>query len=113
MRDDFRGLRPRTPSTFGSLAVARASVPSLRSVTPVREATGVLEPSAYGDAFADVYDDWYAGISDLEGTVDTVRRLAGGGPVLEIGVGTGRLAVPLVEAGVEVHGVDASEAMVE
>ena len=73
----------------------------------------MFDPAAYGDAFADVYDDWYAGISDVEGTVDTVRRLAGGGPVLELGIGTGRLAIPLVDAGVEVHGVDASEAMVE
>ena len=73
----------------------------------------MLEPSAYGDAFADVYDDWYAGVSDVEGTVNTVRRLADGGPVLEIGIGTGRLALPLQETGVEIHGVDASEAMVE
>jgi SAM-dependent methyltransferase len=73
----------------------------------------VLEPSAYGDAFADVYDDWYSAVSDVEGTVDAVRRLADGGPVLEIGIGTGRLALPMRAAGLEVHGVDASEAMVE
>jgi SAM-dependent methyltransferase len=73
----------------------------------------VLDPSAYGEAFADVYDDWYGDISDVEGTVETVRALAGGGPVLEIGIGTGRLALPLQAAGLEVHGVDASPAMVE
>ncbi|NIN73471.1 MAG: methyltransferase domain-containing protein [Gemmatimonadetes bacterium] len=38
--------------------------------------------------------------------------LAGSGPVLELGIGTGRLALPLSERGVEVHGIDASEAMV-
>jgi SAM-dependent methyltransferase len=80
---------------------------------PVREATGVHDPAAYGDAFADVYDEWYAGVSDVEGTVAAVRRLAAGGPVLEVGIGTGRLAVPLRDAGVEVHGVDSSHAMVE
>ena len=71
------------------------------------------DPSAYGEAIADVYDDWYPDVSDVEGTVDTIRRLAAGGPVLELGIGTGRLALPLRAAGVDVHGVDASEAMVE
>ncbi len=36
----------------------------------------------------------------------------GDGPVLELGIGTGRIALPLVQRGIEVHGVDASEAMV-
>jgi len=72
-----------------------------------------LDPAAYGDAIADVYDDWYADVSDVEGTVDTIAALAGGGPVLELGIGTGRLALPLAAAGVEVHGIDASPAMVD
>lgn len=65
----------------------------------------------YGDAFADVYDDWYAGLDDVDATVGALARLAGDGPVLELGVGTGRLAVPLAATGLEVHGVDTSEAM--
>ena len=52
-------------------------------------------------------------MSDVEGTVATIARLAGGGPVLELGIGTGRIAVPLRAAGVAVHGVDASPAMVD
>ncbi len=36
----------------------------------------------------------------------------GPGPVLELGIGTGRVALPLAERGVEVHGVDGSQAMV-
>ena len=72
-----------------------------------------LDPAAYGDAIADVYDEWYAEVSDVAGTVTTIRELAAGGPVLELGIGTGRIALPLAEAGVDVHGVDASEAMVE
>jgi len=36
-----------------------------------------------------------------------------GGPVLELGCGTGRLAVPLLETGLEIHGLDASAAMLE
>jgi SAM-dependent methyltransferase len=73
----------------------------------------MLEPSAYGEAFADVYDDWYAEVSDVDGTVARLVELAAGGPVLELGVGTGRLALPLAAAGIEVHGIDASPAMVE
>lgn len=73
------------------------------------------DASSYGEGFADVYDDWYQGISDVEVTVVELLDLAGGGPVLELGVGTGRLAVPLAEAGLAsgltVVGLDASEAM--
>jgi len=79
-----------------------------------------LGPEAYGEAFADVYDEWYADVSDVEGTVAFVAeraRLAGGRPVLELGVGTGRLALPLAAAlaadGIAVRGLDASTAMVE
>lgn len=39
-------------------------------------------------------------------------KLAGDGPVLELGVGTGRLAIPLAERGLDVDGIDASAAMV-
>jgi SAM-dependent methyltransferase len=75
--------------------------------------TGVLRPEEYGEAIADVYDDWYPDVSDVEGTVEAVARLAAGRRVLELGIGTGRLALPLRAAGVDVHGVDASAAMVE
>ena len=49
----------------------------------------------------------------MEGTVATVARLAAGGSVLELGIGTGRLAIPMAAAGLAVHGIDASPAMVE
>jgi SAM-dependent methyltransferase len=68
-------------------------------------------PGTYGDSFADVYDDWYADVSDVGSTVACLAQLAGGHPVLELGVGTGRLARPLSATGVEVWGVDASPAM--
>ena len=70
--------------------------------------------STYGDAFADVYDDWYRDISDVDATVGrALAELAAGAalPVLELGVGTGRLAVPLAARGVDVVGIDASPAM--
>ena len=71
------------------------------------------DASTYGERFADVYDEWYGDVSDVAATVAVLAELADGGPVLELGVGTGRLALPLVERGLEVHGVDASTAMVE
>ena len=72
------------------------------------------EADSYGDAFADVYDDWYAGITDVGVTVRTIAALAGsGGTVLELGTGTGRLAVPLADAGLAVTGIDTSTAMLD
>lgn len=69
--------------------------------------------NSYGDAFADVYDDWYRDVSDVASTVRTVTELARGGRVLELGVGTGRIAIPLAAAGCSVTGVDASPRMLE
>jgi SAM-dependent methyltransferase len=79
-------------------------------------------PTSYGDGFADVYDEWYAGLDgldDVDTTADLVaglaRRSAGDRRprVLELGVGTGRLAIPLATRGLDVHGVDASAAMLD
>ena len=71
------------------------------------------DEATYGDRIADVYDDWYGEITDTAACVDGLRRLAGDGPVLELGVGTGRLAIPLARAGLRVTGVDSSAAMLE
>ena len=71
-------------------------------------------PSTYGDRFADVYDDWYADVSDVEATAERIVALAGPGErVLELGAGSGRLAVPLAERGLDVWAVDASSAMLD
>lgn len=72
-------------------------------------------PSTYGDRFADVYDEWYHDVSDVGSTVERVAALARprGGRVLELGAGSGRLAIPLAGAGLQVWAVDASAAMVE
>lgn len=72
------------------------------------------DDTTYGAAFADVYDDWYAGISDVDSTARALLALAGSGRVLELGVGSGRLALPLARLGVgriEVVGVDTSREM--
>jgi len=68
------------------------------------------EASTYGDRIAEVFDRWYAG-QDTEGAVDFLSALARGGDGLELGIGTGRVALPLAARGVKVHGIDASLAM--
>ena len=48
----------------------------------------------------------------IEPVVDLLAELAGGGRALELGIGTGRIALPLADRGVPVHGIDLSRAMV-
>ena len=75
-------------------------------------------PSTYGDAFADVYDEWYRSLGDHD-FVDALTRHLPVVPadVLELGVGTGRLLDRLVAArsGItdRLTGVDTSAAMIE
>ncbi len=69
----------------------------------------------YDEWVAEFYDAWFADWFDTAGTVDRLAELAqvaGPAPVLELGIGTGRVALALASRGIEVHGVDASEAMV-
>lgn len=65
-----------------------------------------FDPAAYGDACAAYYDQIYPNVP--AGLVGALASLAGAGPALELGLATGRVAVPLRERGVGVHGVDAS-----
>jgi SAM-dependent methyltransferase len=69
------------------------------------------DPSAYGRDVADAYDALYRAAFDTDGAVERLHALAEGGSILELGIGTGRLALPLAERGHEVVGVDASEEM--
>jgi SAM-dependent methyltransferase len=75
-------------------------------------AAGEYGPSTYGDRWADVYDSFATIPSDTDDSVRFLADLAGPGPALELAIGTGRVALPLAHTGVEVHGIDASEAMV-
>jgi SAM-dependent methyltransferase len=72
--------------------------------------------ATYGDRIAEVYDQWFepglAYTGPVEATVEFLRELAGNGPALELGIGTGRVALPLARLGVRVHGIDVSDAMV-
>ncbi len=70
----------------------------------------------FGEDVAARYDeavaDWFAAAA-VEPAVDFLAELAGEGAALELGIGTGRIAVPLAQRGVRVHGIDLSSAMVE
>src|SRR5690242_21141230 len=69
----------------------------------------------FGEDVAARYDDPADRMFDpaaIAQVVDVLAGLAGDGAALELGIGTGRIAVPLSERGVPVHGIDLSEAMV-
>jgi SAM-dependent methyltransferase len=71
------------------------------------------DPGAYGRGIAEDYDRLYRSIVDTEAAVDRLIALARGGPVLEMGIGTGRLALPMHRRGLEVTGIEGSTEMVE
>jgi SAM-dependent methyltransferase len=69
----------------------------------------------FGEDVAARYDRLSADVFDpavVEPVVDLLAELAGGGAALELGIGTGRIALPLSRRGVRVHGIDLSAAMV-
>jgi SAM-dependent methyltransferase len=70
------------------------------------------DPAAYGDTWAPIYDEVHSHL-DPAAAVDVLAQLAGSGMALELGVGTGRVAIPLASRGVAVHGIDASQAMLD
>jgi SAM-dependent methyltransferase len=61
----------------------------------------------YDESSADMFDS-----AVLDPVVDVLAELAGDGRALELGIGTGRVALPLAQRGVPVHGIDLSQAMV-
>jgi SAM-dependent methyltransferase len=70
------------------------------------------DAASYGDRMADFYDELPTHPPDADAAVTCLAELARSGPALELGIGTGRLALPLSRGGVTVAGIDASEAMV-
>ena len=86
--------------------------PALSHPVSVRDAGGepMGNPEAYGEYFADRYDDLYG--PPPEAAVAFLAERAGpGGRALELGIGTGRVALPLEARGVAVYGIDVSKAM--
>lgn len=66
---------------------------------------------SFDDAAAEHYDRVSLRGDEAE-TVDFLARLAQGGPVLELAIGTGRIALPLASRGLRVDGIDISDAMI-
>jgi SAM-dependent methyltransferase len=73
------------------------------------------EDGYFGERVAAGYDESSADMFEpavVDAAVDVLAELAGGGQALELGIGTGRIALPLAARGVPVHGIDLSRAMV-
>lgn len=70
-----------------------------------------FDPRDYGRLHAEDYDAAF-GSAPPDEAVETIAGIVGGGSLLELGIGTGRLALPLARRGVRVSGVDASPEMV-
>jgi SAM-dependent methyltransferase len=73
------------------------------------------EDGFFGEPVAATYDESSAAMfesSVVQPAVDVLAELAGSGRALELGIGTGRIALPLSRRGVPVHGIDLSRAMV-
>jgi SAM-dependent methyltransferase len=71
-----------------------------------------LPENYFGEEIAARYDEETAR-RPVDPVVDFLVERARGGPALELGIGTGRIALPLSHRGVRVHGIDLSEAMVQ
>jgi SAM-dependent methyltransferase len=67
--------------------------------------------ATYGERIADDYDEHYGSL-DATAAVTVLADLAKTGRALELGIGTGRIALPLAARGIEVVGIDSSESMV-
>ncbi len=65
---------------------------------------------SFYDPIAELYDPWSLGVVEDVGFYVS-EAAAAGGPIVELGVGTGRIAIPTALAGVPVIGVDSSERM--
>lgn len=68
------------------------------------------DESSYGEKIADIYDDLYRHCENS--LINRLLEFSQNGRVLELGIGTGRVALPLAENGVDICGIDASKSMV-
>jgi SAM-dependent methyltransferase len=74
-----------------------------------------FDAAEYGRHISAVYDSLadFAFHTDTDATVALLAELANDGPVLEFGIGTGRIALPLAQRGLAVSGIDGSPDMLE
>lgn len=69
------------------------------------------DPGHYGRVVGESYDELYSSVPDTDLTVERLASWADGGRILEFGLGSGRLALPLAARGLEVHGIEGSVEM--
>lgn len=79
---------------------------------PRQQRVALTDQRQLWDSWADDYDDSFLGREDPSATVTGLLELCRGKRVLELGVGTGRVAIELARAGVRVDGVDVSPKMI-
>src|SRR6185295_7418648 len=101
-------LNRRRPPRFGG-ARAPPLTRARRGGSPA--AMSDYSASTYGDRIADSYDERHSPPATAA-CIDFLASLAGRGPALELGIGTGRVALPLAARGVDVRGIDSSKKMV-
>ncbi|RWA78931.1 trans-aconitate 2-methyltransferase [Mesorhizobium sp.] len=71
---------------------------------------------SYGDVYASIYEEYttlQGKVAEVDETVAFLERYCNGGSALELGIGDGRVAVPLSERGVNVEGIDNSSSMLK
>jgi SAM-dependent methyltransferase len=74
-----------------------------------------MPEECFGEGVAEHFDERYAYLAEpavVDPIVSFLADLARGGAALELGIGTGRIALPLAQRGIRVHGIELSEAMV-
>jgi SAM-dependent methyltransferase len=74
-----------------------------------------MPENQFGERIADRFDERYAQLAEpavVDPIVDFLVERARGGAALELGIGTGRIALPLARRGLRVHGIELSDAMV-
>lgn len=79
---------------------------------PIDPDTTHSDSARFWDAWADEYDEEHRDL-DPGAAVEFLLQLAGGGPALELAVGTGRVALPLAARGIAVTGLDIAPRMLE
>jgi len=102
---DIRGVSPLSANA-GRLTLS----PALDELNSVMEKN---DPSAYERLVGPDYDALYPDPPDTQTAVLKLAELAGEGALLEFGIGTGRLGVPLVERGVTVAGIEGSSLLAD
>lgn len=69
--------------------------------------------NSYGDKLADVYDTVYSEFPPYPGQIEMLADFALNRQAVELGIGTGRIALALAESGVNIFGIDTSESMLQ